>query len=98
MKTFPLVDEQKYIFDVNESIQFIPMNVSFDITRVGGHLSKVKFRVGRQTVEPFSTAPWCDTAEAKKLIPLLRVLRGDFFCAPFGAGPAWQGEAQVLPS
>jgi hypothetical protein len=69
------------------------MNVSFDMTRVGGHLSKVKFRLGRQTVEPFSTAHWCDTAEAKKHIPLLRVLRGDFFCAPFGAGPAWQGEA-----
>ena len=29
MKIFPLVDEQKYIFDVNEHIQGIPMNVSF---------------------------------------------------------------------
>jgi len=68
------------------------MNVTFDITRTGGQLSKAKFRVGRQTVEPFSTAPWCDQPEAKKLIPLLRELRGDFFCAPFGAGPAWRGE------
>jgi hypothetical protein len=24
---------------------------------------------------------------------LLRELRGDFFCAPFGDGPAWRGEA-----
>jgi hypothetical protein len=69
------------------------MNVTFDLTRVGGQLSQVKFRLGRQTVEPFSTAPWCGEPEAKKLIPLLRELRGDFFCAPFGAGPAWQGEA-----
>ena len=69
------------------------MNVTFDITRIGGQLSKVKFRVGRKTVEPFSTAPWCNQPEAKKLIPLLRELRGDFFCAPFGAGPAWRGEA-----
>lgn len=69
------------------------MNVSFDLTRVGGQLRQVKFRLGRQIVEPFSTAPWCDRPEARKLIPLLRELRGDFFCAPFGAGPAWRGES-----
>ncbi len=69
------------------------MNVSFDITPAAGHLSQVKFRIGRRTVEPFSTAPWCGEPDAKKLIPLLRELRGDFFCAPFGNGPAWRGEA-----
>lgn len=69
------------------------MNVTFDITRAGGQLSGVRFRLGRQIVEPFSTAPWCDQPEAKKLIPLLRELRGDFFCAPFGSGPSWRGEA-----
>jgi hypothetical protein len=69
------------------------MNVTFDITRTGGQLGPVRFRIGRQTVEPYSTAPWCDKPEAKKLIPLLRELRGDFFCAPFGAGPAWRGES-----
>lgn len=68
------------------------IKVSFDLTAVGGQLSQVKFRLGRKVVEPFSTAPWCDKAEAKKLIPLLRELRGDFFCAPFGDGPAWRGE------
>jgi hypothetical protein len=69
------------------------MNVTFDITRTGGQLGPVKFRLGRQIVEPFSTAPWCDKPGADKLIPLLRELRGDFFCAPFGDGPAWRGEA-----
>ena len=68
------------------------MNVTFDITRIGGQLGPVTFRLGRQIVEPFSTAPWCDKPGAEKLIPLLRELRGDFFCAPFGAGPAWRGE------
>lgn len=68
------------------------MKVTFGITRTGGQLGKVKFRIGRQTVEPLSTAPWCDEPGAEKLIPLLRELRGDFFCAPFGAGPAWRGE------
>jgi len=69
------------------------MNVTFDITRTGGQLGPVKFRLGRQIVEPFSTAPWCDKPGADKLLPLLRELRGDFFCAPFGDGPAWRGEA-----
>ncbi len=68
------------------------MNVTFDITQTGGQLASVKFRIGRQNVEPFHTASWCETPEAKKLIPLLRELRGDFFCAPFGAGLAWNGE------
>lgn len=68
------------------------MSVTFTITPTGGQLSNVRFRLGRQVVEPFSTAPWCDKPEAKNLIPLLRELRGDFFCAPFGAGPAWRGE------
>ena len=69
------------------------MNVTFDITRLGGQLGPVKIRLGRQIIEPFSTAPWCDKPGAEKFIPLLRELRGDFFCAPFGAGPAWRGEA-----
>ncbi len=69
------------------------MNVTFDLTKIGGQLGPVKFRIGRNTVEPFSTAPWCDKPGAEKLIPLLRELRGDFFCAPFGAGPTWRGEA-----
>ena len=68
------------------------MNVTFSLTQDGGQLGPVKFRLGRQTVEPFSTAPWCGKPEAEKLIPLLRELRGDFFCAPFGDGPAWHGE------
>ncbi len=68
------------------------MKVTFDITQDGGQLGPVRFQVGGRTVEPFSTAPWCDTPEARKLIPLLRELRGDFFCAPFGDGPAWRGE------
>jgi hypothetical protein len=69
------------------------MNVTFDITKTGGQLGPVKFRIGRQKIEPFHTAAWCGKPEAKKLIPLLRELRGDFFCAPFGDGPAWRGEA-----
>ncbi len=69
------------------------MNVTFNMTRTGGQIGPVRFRVGRQVIEPFHMAPWCGKAEARKLVPLLRELRGDFFCAPFGDGPAWRGEA-----
>lgn len=69
-----------------------PMKVTFQMTTTGGQIAPVKFQLGRQVIEPFHTAPWCDTPEAKDLIPLLRELRGDFFCAPFGAGPGWRGE------
>ncbi len=69
------------------------MKVTFQMTKTGGQLGPVKFRIGRRIVEPFHTARWCDSPEAGKLIPLLRELRGDFFCAPFGDGPAWRGEA-----
>ena len=76
--------------EINSGV--FPMKISFDITAGGGQLDSVKFTLGRRTVEPFSTAPWCGTPEAAGLIPLLRELRGDFFCAPFGDGPPWRGE------
>ena len=54
------------------------------LTRLGGHLGPVSFRLGGRTVSPFSVAPWAEEPEARETIPLLRALRGDFFCAPFG--------------
>lgn len=68
------------------------MAVQFDITETGGQLRDVQFRLGRRVVRPFSTAPWCDKPEAAGLVPVLRELRGDFFCLPFGAGPGPNGE------
>lgn len=63
------------------------------LTRLGGHLGPVTFRLGGRTVSPFSVAPWAEEPEARKTIPLLRALRGDFFCAPFGGnGTPWRGE------
>lgn len=68
------------------------MQVSFSLKKTGGQIGPVKFRIQRQLIEPFHTAPWCDTPAAAEMIPLLRELRGDFFCAPFGNGPGWRGE------
>ncbi len=67
--------------------------VSLAVTEAGGHLGPVQFDLGR-VVAPFHVAPWNAEAGARKLLPLLRVLRGDFFCMPFGGNETpWRGES-----
>ena len=57
-------------------------DVEAGVTTLGGQLWPAKFRVGSRWVSPLSAAPW---AMEKPRVPnILRVLRGDFFCMPFG--------------
>ncbi|MBI5693172.1 MAG: hypothetical protein HZC55_24105 [Verrucomicrobia bacterium] len=68
-------------------------HVHAHLTRLGGHLGPVSFRLDHRTVSPLSIAPWAEEPVAKGTPPLLRALRGDFFCAPFGGnGTPWRGE------
>jgi len=60
--------------------------VSAAVTATGGHLAPVTFRLGRRTVQPFAIAPWHSEKLAAGAPKILRVLRGDFFCLPFGGG------------
>src|SRR5512137_359220 len=54
------------------------------VTELGGHLGPVTFdRKGRK-LQPYSVAPWAEEGAAASPLPILRVLRGDFFCLPFG--------------
>jgi len=53
------------------------------VTETGGHLAPVTFDRQRRRIQPYSVSPWCE--EKVDTIPLLKVLRGDFFCLPFGA-------------
>ncbi len=63
------------------------------LTELGGHLGPVTFQLGNTEVQPYSLAPWAEEKEFSRLIPILRVLRGDFFCAPFGGNATpWRGE------
>jgi hypothetical protein len=59
-------------------------SVTASVTQTGGHLAPVAFRLGKKTVQPFSISPWWNEKVAKDLPPIVRVLRGDFFCMPFG--------------
>ena len=54
------------------------------VTETGGHLGPVTFRVGGKKAQPFSIAPWAEEKTAPSQPPILNVLRGDFFCLPFG--------------
>lgn len=63
------------------------------LTRLGGHLGPVEFILGSRRISPFSVAPWAEEEVPPGTPALLRVLRGDFFCAPFGSNERpWRGQ------
>jgi hypothetical protein len=91
------------------SWEFRSSLVLASLTRLGGHLAPVTFMLnvrssqtagtrGRrvtQAICPFAIAPWTIAKQklAKDAPGLLRSLRGDFFCCPFGANTApFRGE------
>ena len=51
------------------------------VTVQGGHLTAT-FNDG---ISPFFTAPWWKEADIGDIDQIIKVLRGDFFCLPFGA-------------
>jgi len=75
------------------SWRFASDRVEAAITRQGGDLAPVRFRLPHGVVEPYSIAPWAEEKPAPKIPSLLQTLRGDFFCAPFGGNEnAYRGE------
>ena len=63
------------------------------VTQVGGHLGPVTFLLGGRSVQPFSIAPWYSEKHSPEIPPVVRVLRGDFFCMPFGGNEkSFRGE------
>ena len=63
------------------------------LTAQGGHMAPVTFdRKGRK-LRPYAVAPWWNEKLPAPLPPLLKVLRGDFFCLPFGGNATpYRGE------
>lgn len=76
---------------------FRSSHVHASLTQLGGQLAPVAFRVGHTMVAPLSVAPWAEEKLAADTLPLLRALRGDFFCAPFGGNATpWRGECHPV--
>ena len=70
---------------------------SVAVTRDGGQLAPVQYVLGNKTVTPFHVAPWAGLKEARSLPPVLRTLRGDFFCMPFGGNDTpWRDEQHPI--
>lgn len=67
------------------------------VTEQGGHLGPTTFRVGNRNVQPYAVAPWAEEATDPELPPMLRVLRGDFFCLPFGGNTELFGDEEHPP-
>ena len=55
------------------------------VTVQGGHLT-ARFDTGKGEIDPFFTAPWWSEGVDEEQPGVLQVLRGDFFCFPFGGG------------
>ncbi len=66
--------------------------VEAHVTETGGHLAPVTFDRKGKKICPYSVAPWCkDKIEDEQSI--IQVLRGDFFCLPFGGNDTpYRGE------
>lgn len=71
-------------------------SVSLAVTQQGGHLAPVEFKgagADQPVVQPYAIAPWWNEVVPDDLPPILKVLRGDFFCLPFGGNETvFQGE------
>jgi len=70
-----------------ESIPVRSSTTTAWVTLRGAHVAPVEFTLGSRTVQPYSLSPWLPE-EQRAQDPLLQVLRGDFFCLPFGAQSA----------
>jgi hypothetical protein len=54
------------------------------VTRFGGHMAPVEFTLGERKVSPYGLSPWLASEIEASMPVLLKVLRGDFLCFPFG--------------
>lgn len=57
------------------------------VTETGGHIGPVTFTLGRRKISPFSVAPWATERDVQRdpgTPNIIKALRGDFFCMPFG--------------
>src|SRR5690349_6700666 len=67
------------------------------VTRAGGHVGPITYTLGRRRIQPLSVAPWVTEKSDPNLPPIIKVLRGDFFCMPFGGNTTpFRGERHPI--
>ena len=65
--------------------------ISMSVAEQGGMMGPVRFYRKMEPIEPFAVAPWWNEKVSRDQPPVIKSLRGDFFCMPFGAGPPYRG-------
>jgi hypothetical protein len=75
------------------SLQIANEHVDAWVTIRGGQMAPVTFRDADAELQPYSLAPW---QPGTSDVPVLDVLRGDFFCMPFG--PLEDGSIHGAPA
>lgn len=71
--------------------------VDLAVTVLGGHVGPVTFHLPHRDFEPYSIPPWHAEELPRDIPPVVRVLRGDFFCLPFGRSvPPFRDEEYEL--
>ncbi len=72
-------------FHAQPSFVVATKEVEIAVTKFGGHMAPVTFfRDSAKPVQPYHISPWQDEKPTKMPAPVLNILRGDFFCMPFG--------------
>ncbi len=69
--------------------------VRVGVTEEGGHLDPVTFHTDKGDISPMHVAPWANETLEPSTPPILRILRGDFFCAPFSVNDVSPDEDRV---
>lgn len=68
-----------------ESFLLQTRDVELAVTRTGGMLGPVTFFPKAETpIRPYAVAPWAEETLGDGIPPMLRALRGDWFCSAFG--------------
>lgn len=69
-----------------ESYLLSARQVQLAMTVLGGNLAPVTFLPrDPRPIQPYAIAPWAEELVLAETPPLIRTLRGDFFCSAFGA-------------
>ena len=82
---FAAHDAQRRTLHSQPSFVISTKDVELAVTELGGHMAPVTFfRDSTQPVRPYYVSPWQEEKPSRMPAPLLVMLRGDFFCLPFG--------------
>jgi hypothetical protein len=83
---------KKRIIHGQPSWRLASTQVEAFVTELGGHLGPVTFDREDRKLQPYSVAPWVEERIDPAEPTIIKLLRGDFFCLPFGGNATPYGK------